>query len=276
MKKVIKDVGRLGSTSYGLVESIRNGLATVILRGSTRRMTNLPVVDVDISVGEVVIIDQVANGKPFVRRISSPVEISVPTLAQAVANRAFSSTGPVVFSVNRTGSDILVGTGGWAEIDFDNVVFDDYELFPGYGSRLTLPMAGVYMLFAQVAFNGTVERSGKPTDSSTWAEVLVYLETCDVNNQILLQIKGSNFGTVVQQQGFPIDGDPTLPAQISAHGLIVAEAGEEIWCQVYQATDADTITIKTSSDGIYPKFSGYRINRTQDDDDTSTGILGVL
>jgi hypothetical protein len=270
-RKTIKDISRSGGITYGLVESIRNGLTTVILMGSSRRMTNLRTVDPDIEIGEMVIVDQTITGIPFVRRKLSPIEDAERELADASLGQDLYSGQPYVFSINRVGSPETVGRLGWSEIEFDNTVFDDDGMFSGSGSRVVLPKSGVYLLLAQIGFSGTQRYD--PGYVDTFAEFVDYWKQTD-QDQILFQIRGSSWGVVVQEQGFPIDADPVnIPSVISAHGMIVAEEEEEVWVQVYADTTVSTITLDVQSSGIYPKFSGYRLNRTNYDDESTASIL---
>lgn len=279
IRKTVKDTGKSGDTSYGLVESIRNGLTTVIMVGSSRRMTNLRTVDSDIEVGEMVIIDQRTPGMPFVRKLVSPVEDAPRDLAPAVPKPFAGGGGTYGFSINRTGAAYSVGQG-WTEIEFDNVLFDDADMFPGTGSRVTLPISGVYLLMAQIAFKGTT-RYTPPADPML---APTYTHTDRVNlhkqpdaDQFLFQIVGSSFGIVVENQGFPIDADPINIASVtSTQGLIVAQAGEEVYVKMYVDHSGGPITIAVSSGGVYPKFSGYRMNRIVYDDSATAGILENL
>lgn len=64
----VKKTKTAASKVYATVEMTMLGVATVRLKGSSKRMTNLPIFGGEVSVGDTVVVDYSGEGKPFVRK----------------------------------------------------------------------------------------------------------------------------------------------------------------------------------------------------------------
>lgn len=67
LRRRVRQTHRSGVYTYAVVESVILGYATVRLAGSGARMTSLPVIGKAVAVGDTVVVDSSAGGRPVVR-----------------------------------------------------------------------------------------------------------------------------------------------------------------------------------------------------------------
>lgn len=157
----IKGTKTRGAQVHAVVEMALMGRATVILVGSQKRMTNLPVYGKEVSSGDKVIIDYSAEGQPYVRSSIEYEDAEDPGIevifhdAPVDSNDGFVA-GKAGLAANRVFSDTIAGdTFTWIPIIFDNILYDNYGLWNSSGFFGELP-SGQYLATVNLGFSTSV------------------------------------------------------------------------------------------------------------------------
>ena len=176
LRQLVKQTKTRASQVYATVESAVLGKATVILVGSSQRITNLPVYGKEVSAGDTVVIDYSSEGIPYCRApIQYQEDAALPT--RVIVNEADVDPydGFVACKVgllsNRTFVDTVVGdTFTWTKIIFDDVKYDNRSLWNHtYGYCGELP-TGQYMVNVNLGFYGV---------TGIFAVQVLYYDTSD-------------------------------------------------------------------------------------------------
>ena len=69
LRREVRLTAERGTQLYATVEAVVYGFATVRLADGGARMTSLPIVGATVSIGDTVVVDYSAEGKPFVRPV---------------------------------------------------------------------------------------------------------------------------------------------------------------------------------------------------------------
>ena len=143
---------------HAIVELAMLGRATVVLIGSNRRMTNLPVYGKSVTTGDEVIVDYSSEGTPYVRasieyELEPEPEVQVIFAEAPVSNNDGFMAGKVTLSSDQSFSGTVAGSiFTWTPILFNEVLYDNLSLWnPSAGFFGEMP-TGQYVASVNLGF----------------------------------------------------------------------------------------------------------------------------
>ena len=276
IRRTVSQFSKQGNQLYALVESIGNGLASVRLAGTSRRLTNLPMVESNIAVGDNVLVDFSSGTPPIVKKVYSSPLLDGVSLAEDLATAPGVLSGEAEvsggWSVYKS-SDSVVSPGSYTNIAFDADLWDDDSAL-GSGV-ITIPASGIYLVTLTLAAYGFDAPSSTPwnpdlaTARSWWAETDA--------NYFIGRIVGSTYGVVAHGTGWGQDAEAnTTLATLSLSGIVIATKDETLTVSV-KVTNTSSVTFPyDSSYYLYQRFSGQRMDLTIEESAAALEILGSL
>ncbi len=254
LRRSLSRFSKGGSILYATIESIENGLATVLLPGGKQRITNLPIVDVQINVGDTVLVDYSSGTPPLVKRITKEQPISDDfELAEASEKDNEDYLGSIGFAYTST-SDITVTSNSWTKIVLTSEIWDDANFLSG--NQYIIPQNGMYFVTANLAFHGL--------NVSGWEFTNTYIDfralVSDNDTEYLLaKLSGTVYGTIAIKEEYGFDANANTICTVSLSGLILGTEGEEIQLHVKPVSTNSTIVLDAYN-SILPKIACQRID----------------
>jgi hypothetical protein len=246
-----------GGKRWAVVETLKNGKASVRIAGSSVKMTNLNVVGTGISEGDVVYIEY-SGIKPVVRpagAIEDQVSLMIGTggslgeSAEGLSSKP-EDKGARVFN----SSDTPVPYNTWTVVEYDTVDWDTDSLWtPAAPERLTAPSVGFYLIIFHWAWEYTNKK-----DYSEWGAIVG--GSIDENlfqdwkpNKV--RITHSNYGEIYVAD----DYKPFFDKMDTKDSLMFPayfEGGDYIYAEVItRNVYGEARTLKGSATSLYPRLT---------------------
>lgn len=158
LKQQVKKTKTRSSQMYAIVEMATLGRATVVLLGSSQRMTNLPVYGKSVTTGDKVVVDYSSEGIPYVR-VAIQYDDEVDQEPLVILNEALVDNndgfmaGKVILTSDNVFSGSIVGdTFSWTPILFDKVLYDNLYLWNNTAGYFSNMPTGQYLVNVNLGF----------------------------------------------------------------------------------------------------------------------------
>lgn len=239
LRRQSRNIHQKGAYVYATVEDVILGLATVRLTGGGARLTNLPVVGGAVYNGQRVAIDYSAGVPPVVRPISEEqqptVGLGLPEGPEVNVYKRRDHSCRLILTEEET-----VTKDQWLTVPWDEAEYQT-DTFWTSGANITLPLDGVYIFLADVAWSESHDH---------WAQIHEYgtgvkpLESSYIYEPLRIEFysvdAGASFG---HNTDFPVESVPSVNKMQQAMATHYGSADEVVQMKVYFQSQLDTMNL---------------------------------